>query len=352
MAPGVAQDRLEPLTWSDQSLWQQFAELCAADPSALALVDGDDRSWSRAELRDMATTLAKRLHSLGVGPADRLLVTARQSGETFAAALATSQVGAIFCPCSPTLGSADADLIEANLGHVASIRAVFSGESQVCVRDRAQRSHDVRDAATVLIGFTSGTTGVPKAVMHGASALNYVTRACAATAGLVAGESILGLMPLDSAAGFTFTAHFSLALGHPVVFMARWNAVEAMARVQRYGCRWTTLVPTHLFAMVEAARAGSWRAPLPLRAISVGGSSMTPDLIEDTAELLGVPALRMFGMSECLAHCSNRLEHTHAQRDSFDGIPFAGSEVEAFDAAQLQLPRGEGIGRRSGTHDQ
>jgi acyl-CoA synthetase len=224
---------------------------------------------------------------------------------------------------------------------VAKLMPIQDEDLTIETRDREYRSQDPRNSDAVLIGFTSGTTGVPKGVMHGPSALNYVTRACAAVAGLVSGEAILGIMPLDSTAGFTFTAHFALSLGHPLVFMGRWNPLKAMERAQRYECRWTTGVPTHLFTMVEAARAGTWSGALPFRALAVGGSTMTRDLIADANTLLGLKALRMFGMSECMAHCSNHLEHPIERRQLFDGIPFPKTEVRVFGVDLISVQRGE-----------
>ena len=333
--------RLDQLSWTDQRLWPQFEALCTADPSALSLVDCNDRHWSRGELSELSSGFVHRLQSLGIGGGDRLLVAAHPTASTLAAAIAASRLGAVFCPYSPNLGPADLELLEDRLGHAAKLMPMPVEDLMIEARDRESRSLDPRNSDAVLIGFTSGTTGVPKGVMHGPTALNYVTRACAAVAGLVSGEAILGIMPLDSTAGFTFTVHFALSLGHPLVLMGRWNALKAMERAQHYECRWTTSVPTHLITMVEAARAGTWSGPLPFRALAVGGSTMTRDLIADANTLLGLKALRMFGMSECMAHCSNHLEHPLGRRQLFDGVPFPKTEVTVFGADLIAVERGE-----------
>jgi acyl-CoA synthetase (AMP-forming)/AMP-acid ligase II len=178
-------------------------------------------------------------------------------------------------------------------------------------------------------------------VMHGAGALNYATRACASIAGLQPDDALLGIVPLDSAPGFTFTAHFALSLGHPLVLVDPWIPVEALRRAEAYRCGWAIAVPTHLFTMVEAARLGEWSGRLPLRAMAVGGSAMTAELIADADHLLGLKALRMFGMSECMGHASTSPTHPLERRQIYDGIPFPGTEEEAFDGALSPLSRGE-----------
>src|SRR3546814_19092175 len=48
----------------------------------------------------------------------------------------------------------------------------------------------------------------------------------------------------------------------------------------------------------------------------------------------------MFGMSECMGHASTHPSHSLERRQLFDGIPFPGTQEEAFDADLRPLPRG------------
>lgn len=331
----MVEDRLD---WDNTRLWPQFAAHAVADPAALALVDPAQRHWSRGEIFDLALDIAGRLEAARIGCGDRVLVTAPKNAATLAAALAVSAREAVFCPISPRLGVSDLALLEERLGHAAQVDTC--GDEIAIEGVRSLRSVDPRNREAVVIGFTSGTTGVPKGVMHGAEALNYATRACARIAGVAANDAIMGIVPLDSAPGFTFTAHFAFSLGHPLVLVDPWNPVEALCLAKRYGCGWAIAVPTHLHTMVEAARSGDWHGRLPLRAMAVGGSAMTPKLIADADELLGLKVLRMFGMSECMGHCSTHPGDPLDRRQNCDGVPFPGTEEEAFSTDSLALPRG------------
>lgn len=337
----MASHHVDGVTWTDDRLWPQFAALAEADPDAIALIDCDDRCWSRGELHALALDCARRLGAVGVVPGARVLVAGTKHAGALVTALAVSACEAVFCPHSPKLAEAELRLLEDRLGHVARVIAdALGGMTIVAAEAASGRSADPRDRDAVLIGFTSGSTGVPKGVMHGAAALNHATRTCAAIAGLDEADSILGIVPLDSAPGFTFTAHFALSQGRTLVLVDPWDPVAAMCRAVDRRCGWAIMVPTHLFTMVEAARTGAWSGRLPLRAAAVGGSAMTAELIADAEMLLGLKALRMFGMSECMGHCSTRPFDALTIRQGTDGIPFPGTQEEAFDSQGVALPRG------------
>jgi len=337
------------LTWTDASLWQQFVAGYEASPTALAVVEADGRCWTRAELFRVAMAIAEALQSHGVGAHDRVMLEGRKTAPTMAAALAISSVGAVVCPYTPDLGKAERQTLEERLGHVALIsEAEADGEPmpdahglRLSLRKRpASQALDEAARAAALIGFTSGTTGVPKGVMHSSAAMNYTVRACAHVAGLQANDAIIGVVPLGSAPGFTFTVHFSLALGHPLVIVDPWDALRALHMMEQYSCRWGICVPTHLLALIECVHSGKWTARSPLRALAVGGSSMTPELIADAEHLLGIRALRMFGMSECMGHASTLPSDPLERRQHSDGRPFPGTRDEAFDHQLQMLPRG------------
>lgn len=161
--PDVAfEDREDVLSWTETRLWPQFQSHRQAEPDGVALVDCDDRLWTRSELGQMADLIAEDLRRSGVGAGDRVLVAGHKTAATLAAALAISALEAVFCPYSTKLGASELAAIEAALGHTAKVVCEHGARWTIRPAPTSERSRDPRDAQTVLIGFTSGSTGVPK----------------------------------------------------------------------------------------------------------------------------------------------------------------------------------------------
>lgn len=336
----------EPSAFDTASLWRQASAHAKSAPEAPAVISVNGHVWTRARVHERAAKIAEQLQAVELVGSLRFAVTARKTVETVILALAISSVGGILCPIAPESTAHERQLLIDRLGLAAELTLSTDGRLVVERFPEASWSSDERDRHIVLIGFTSGTTGVPKGVMHGSRALNCVTRWCAENSGLRPGEAILGIMPFGSAAGFAFTIHFALTFGSPLVLLDKWEASTALELIVRHDCRWTTGVPTHLIGMIAAARSGQWTGDrLPLRSFAVGGASMHARLIAETREVLGVEALRQYGLSEVLAACSSRLRDPISRREEYDGLANPYCEVAAFDEAGHRLPagaRGEG----------
>ncbi|HEY7401385.1 MAG TPA: AMP-binding protein [Actinomycetota bacterium] len=176
-------------------------------PDAPAVVweseDGDVRSWTYAELREQTDRLAHTIGGLGVGERDTVGVFLPMAPETVAAIMACSKIGAIWVPIfsgfgpdavAARLADAGAKMLITADGSLRKGRAVPMRETaeraveisglpiEILVWDRLDggRAWSERLAAQparfdtlpleaehpLFIGYTSGTTGRPKGVLH------------------------------------------------------------------------------------------------------------------------------------------------------------------------------------------
>ncbi len=157
--------------------------------------DGPDREVSWADLLGRAAAFAEKLRAVGVGPGDRVVGYLPNIPETVIAFLATAGVGAVWSACGqdysakaaldrlgqlePTvLVAADGylfggkyrdkrDDVKAVAAGLPTLKATFSTDDLAERSDAAWEPVPVAFEHPLWILFSSGTTGLPKGIIHG-----------------------------------------------------------------------------------------------------------------------------------------------------------------------------------------
>ena len=324
-----------------------FEARLRSDPTALALVVGDDR-WTRADIDELAARAATALRDLGARPGDAVVAQYNTTAADIAIAVAAARVGCTFMPVPHSLGPyefnyvlelADPVLLALHDGSLAA-------QLQVPARTTVQTSDEVVSGArhpvpfaeeppghVAVVGFTSGSTGRPKGVMHRWPSMAWTSQFLASLVSLRPGEPICVTGAGAGVPGFTFYTYHGLVQGAPIVAAERWDARRVLELMVREGCVWSTMVPTMLYLMLEAKRADpSMPVPTTMRGVSVGGAFMSEDLIRAARSELRLEVLRVYAMAECMMACQTRLDDPVAWRDGFDGWTGPGAEVAVFAA--------------------
>lgn len=190
---------------------------------------------------------------------------------------------------------------------------------------------------TAFVLFTSGTTSVPKGVMHSYRTLHAEVLDFASQLDLLNSGRFLQPFPVGHIGGMA-GLFMALVLGREMVSLNAWDASIAYDMVNTYGV--TSTGSTPFFAKTlydERDRHGHGLETL--RTMESGGGVVGGELVRRAAQY-GIRLSRGYGSTEhptCTTHdSSDPLE----VRASTDGVPTNGSRVRIVDADLRDLPVG------------
>jgi acyl-CoA synthetase (AMP-forming)/AMP-acid ligase II len=185
---------------------------------------------------------------------------------------------------------------------IATVRAVGalpdSYEALVAGSSGAVADIQLPADAIKMMLYTSGTTGRPKAVLHGHGTIAYTMHIAYRHWGQGEGDVMLMASPVTHVTGFASGIELPMLCGLRAVIMERWNAAEGLAAIEREGVTVSLGATPFLQELVaEAARSG--RQLPSLRTYICGGAAVPPNLIREARRVLAnCRAFRVFGSSE------------------------------------------------------
>jgi fatty-acyl-CoA synthase len=234
-----------------------------------------DRTMTFAEVETDARALAGRLVAHGLGRGDRIGWVARNSLDGAVVHSACSLVGAAFAPFNPSATSTElASLVE--VGRPSIVLGLDGREGThplTSLPDAAPLDAlpTLSEADTMVVFFTSGTTGRPK----GAVLSNRVERLRGGSDPTPRGPHV-SMFPQFHMAGWV--AHLeSWARGEPVIWVDRPEPEQLFAAVERHRAHGTYLIPAVWRRVLDAERGG-WDLS-SLRVCDTGTSVTTSELL-------------------------------------------------------------------------
>src|SRR4051812_3376535 len=375
-------DRLPPLAqWPDLLLDRaefQYPEyLNAAVELTDRMVDkgfgdhvaliGNGRRRTYKELADWTNRLAHALvEDFGVEPGNRVLLRSGNNPAMVAAWLAVTKAGAVAVNTMPLLRASGLTKIiaKAEIGLalcdnriaddlVACAKASrflqgvvgFDGTSNHDAElDRVALNKPVRFDAprtgrddVALLGFTSGTTGEPKATVHFHRDLLIIADGYAREVlGVTPDDVFVGSPPLASTFGLGGLAIFPLRFGATATLLENASPANMIDIIETYKATISFTSPTAYRAMMAAMDEGADLSSLRM-AVSAGETLPAP-VFEDWTRRTGKPILDGIGTTELLhIFISNRLDDTAA---GATGRPVSGYEASIVDDDMNEVPDG------------
>lgn len=180
------------------------------------------------------------------------------------------------------------------------------------------------EVAAVL--FTSGSTGVPKAVLHTHRGLGYKAALMAAVHGLVPGDAVLMPAPLAHVSGLLNGVLLPATVGGPSVLMASWDPADALASIEAEHVAFIGAPPI-FFTQMADCQPLPLRRPSSLRLISTGGAAVTASFARRMADAFGCTVKRTYGSTEAPTVTTSTADDPAEKGWQTDGRPVGDAEL-------------------------
>lgn len=332
----------------------------------IALI-GNGRQRTYKELADWSNRLAHALvENYGVKPGNRVLIRSGNNPALVAAWLAATKAGAVVVNTMPMLRAGElTKIIDKAEIALALTDSRIADELVACAKtsrflkqvvnfdgtsnhdaelDRIALNKPVRFDAVrtgrddvALLGFTSGTTGEPKATMHFHRDLMIVADGYAKEVLNVTPDDVfVGSPPLAFTFGLGGLAIFPLRFGATATLLENAAPAEMVKIIETYKATICFTSPTAYRAMMAAMDEGADLSSLRL-AVSAGETLPAP-VFESWTRKTGKPILDGIGSTELLhIFITNRIGDAVA---GATGRPVSGYEARIVDEDMNELPPG------------
>lgn len=361
-------DAVARFVWPKPQFFNIAALCCddwaAREPDRVALVHADERgnptNVPYGALQSMANRCANAFAALGIQRGDRVAVHLGQRLETIVAHLAIYKLAAVAVPLAAVFGpeaiayrieQSDARLIvttksgAARMPQSAAQVVEIDGVGDLALPRLMERASEHMETARTdaddpaLMIFTSGTTGLPKAALHGHRVLLGHLPGVAMHHDLLPQRGDRLWTPADWAwaGGLLNVLLPGLAFGVPVVAQRsdRFDAQEALDWAAHAGVRNAFVPPTALRMMRDADTRR-----LSLRSVGSGGEQLGAATFDWGRTKLGLTINEFYGQTECNLVLSSCAAWDIATPGVI-GRPVPGHDVAVIDPAGVPVAPGE-----------
>jgi 2-aminobenzoate-CoA ligase len=332
---------------------------------------GNGRRRTYKELSDWTNRLAHALvEDFNLQPGNRVLIRSANNPAMVACWLAATKAGAVVVNTMPMLRAGELSKIvdKAQVSH-ALCDSRLTDELDSCATgnptlqyviafdgtanhasplDTAALEKPVRfDAVATscddvaLLGFTSGTTGAPKATMHFHRDLLIIADGYGAEVlGVTETDVFVGSPPLAFTFGLGGLAIFPLRFGAAATLLENASPPNMIDIIEKHKATVCFTAPTAYNMMLLAMEDGADLSSL--RAAVSAGETLPKPVYDMWLAKTGKPILDGIGATEMLhIFISNRFED---HRAACTGKPVTGYEAKVVDENMNEMPQGE-VGR-------
>jgi len=296
------------------------------------LLLGAERSSSYAEFAARVDAAARALHSRGIAAGDRVGVMATNSANMVTLLFSLARLGAILVPVNPEFGPRETGYILRHAGvcAVATLPATHATaresvtelspapwffllegthetlptfDAMLDTAPAAETPSAGGPDATVLMLYTSGTTGFPKGVMHSQRNFVLAGEGFVARMWLQAEDRLMCVLPMFHINALFYSLAGTLAAGASLVLVPKFSASSFWRSAAECGATQVNIIAA--IGNILARRPREEFDPRH-RLRVIYGAPITPELERIFREDFNVPVMiEGYGMTEIPGACNN-----------------------------------------------
>jgi fatty-acyl-CoA synthase len=184
--------------------------------------------------------------------------------------------------------------------------------------------------------YTSGTTGKPKGCMHTHTSVQATTVAYLYWRGAQDESVVLSALPMFHVTGMQAGMNAPIHTAATLVVLSRWDRDCAGLQIQRARVTNWSAITTMLVDFLSNPNLSRYDLS-SLKVLGGGGAAMPEAFAKRLEEVIGLPYVEGYGLSETMA--PSHINPPHRPKRQCGGIPFYNTDARVVDVESLkELP--------------
>ena len=200
----------------------------------------------------------------------------------------------------------------------------------------APRPHRARPEDLAVMPYTSGTTGKPKGCMHTHASLQATTVPYLHWRGAQVRSVVLSALPMFHVTGMQAGMNAPIHSGATLVILSRWDRDCAGLQIARARVTNWSAITTMLVDFLSNPALKNYDLS-SLKVLGGGGASMPEAMARKLEEVIGLPYVEGYGLSETMA--PTHINPPQRPKRQCGGIPFYNTDARVVDLQHFnELP--------------
>ena len=188
--------------------------------------------------------------------------------------------------------------------------------------------HAARPEDIAVMPYTSGTTARPKGCMHTHSSVQATTVPYLHWRGTKENAVVLCALPMFHVTGMQAGMNSAIYLTSTIVLLSRWDRDCAAMQIERARVTNWSAITTMMVDFLANPDLGRYDLS-SLQVLGGGGAAMPEAVARKLEEVIGLPFVEGYGLSETMA--PTHINPPHRPKRQCAGIPFFNTDARVID---------------------